>query len=98
MGRYRIWCPDLGQEESDAQACTAFDSREAAEEWAEWSDRTSAEYTIAGGTERNVLVRDLDNGEASEWTLTGESVPTYIARFERYRNLRKSEPNPTEGK
>lgn len=80
MNRYRIWCPDLGQEESDAQARSAIDAQEAAEEWAEWHDWYSAEYGIVGGKERKVFVRDIDGSEISEWTVTGESVPLYRAR------------------
>lgn len=80
MNRYRIWCPDIGQKQSDAQACSAIDEQCAAEEWAEWSDRRSADYDIVGGKERKVCVLNLDNSEISEWTVTGESVALYRAR------------------
>jgi hypothetical protein len=81
MGRYRVWCPDLGQEQNDGQACSAIDPRTAAEEWGEWCDRTSAEYSIVAGNDSKVLVLDLDSGETTEWIVSGESVPKYTARL-----------------
>lgn len=80
MSRFKIWCPDLGQEQSDAQACSAIDEQGAVEEWAEWSDSHSADYDIVGGKERKVSVLNLDTSEISEWTVTGESLPIYRAR------------------
>lgn len=47
MRTYVVWCPDLGQEQEDGATIPATDPADAAEGWAEWHDRSSAEYRIA---------------------------------------------------
>jgi hypothetical protein len=81
MGRYRVWCPDQGEEQHDGQGITACDPPTAASEWAEWSDRTSADYCIVRGEDMTVMVHDLESGETRAWIVSGESVPHYSARL-----------------
>lgn len=84
MRRYLVWQPDHGQEEEDAKKISAYDPECAVREWAELDDRNSAEYHIAGGTTATVLVRDLDAPKALlEYTVSGESVPSYYARLKK---------------
>ena len=59
----------------------ATDPADAAEGWAEWHDRSSAEYRIASGREEIVIVRDAETGEQREWIVRGEAMPYYTARI-----------------
>ena len=63
MGTYVVWCPDLGQDQEDGATIPATDPADAAEGWAEWHDRSSAEYRISSGREEIVIVRDVETGE-----------------------------------
>lgn len=63
MSTYVVLCPDLGQEQEDGATITATDPADAAEGWAEWHDRSSAEYRIASGREEIVIVRDVYTGD-----------------------------------
>ena len=58
----------------------ATDPADAAEGWAEWHDRSSAEYRIASGREEIVIVRDVETGEQREWIVRGEAMPYYTAQ------------------
>jgi len=80
MGTYVVWCPDMGQEQEDGATIPATDPADAAEGWAEWYDRNSAEYCISSGREKIVIVRDIATGRQSEWIVRGESVPYYTAQ------------------
>jgi len=80
MRTYVVWCPDLGQEQEDGATIPATDPADAAEGWAEWHDRSSAEYRIASGREEIVIVRDVDTGEQREWIVRGEAMPCYTAQ------------------
>lgn len=81
MRTYVVWCPDLGQEQEAAATIPATDPADAAEGWAEWHDRSSAEYRIASGREEIVIVRDVETGEQGEWIVRGEAMPYYTARM-----------------
>lgn len=80
MRTYVVWCPDLGQEQEDGATIPATDPADAAEEWAEWHDRSSAEYRIVSGREEIVIVRDVETGEQREWIVRGEAMPYYTAQ------------------
>lgn len=80
MTKYVVWCPDLGQEQEDGATIPATDPADAAEGWAEWHDRSSAEYRIASGREEIVIVRDVETGEQREWIVRGEAMPYYTAQ------------------
>lgn len=77
---YRVWCPDYGHEgpEDGVTITDAYSAQNAAEIWAERSDRDSGDYTIVGGSAATVRVLDSD-GETTEWTAYGEQVPSYYA-------------------
>jgi hypothetical protein len=81
MGHYIVWCPELGQEQHDGVKVTATDPGTAAQDWAEWQDCYSAEYSIVAGADRTVTVLDIANGERRDWIVSGESVPIYRARL-----------------
>ena len=81
MGKYRVWCPEYGQDESDAKTVEAAGPRYAAQKWAEWRDAWSAEYTIVGGTPATVSVWCEDTLELTTWIVYGEAVPEYTARL-----------------
>ena len=76
---WRVWCPDLDGDEDDARTFAALDAQDAAQEWADWEDRTSAEYLIVGGTDREVHVRGPD-GQVTRWLVSGRSEAAYYAR------------------
>jgi len=80
MRTYVVWCPDLGQEREDGATIPATDPADAAAGWAEWHDRSSAEYRIASGREEIVIVRDVETGEQREWIVRGEAMPYYTAQ------------------
>lgn len=80
MRTYVVWCPELGQEQEDGATIPATDPADAAEGWAEWHDRSSAEYRIASGREEIVIVRDVETGEQREWIVRGEAMPYYTAQ------------------
>lgn len=77
---YRVWCQDEGHEgpEDGVTITDAYSAQNAAEIWANQSDRESGDYTIVGGSEATVRVRDPD-GEITEWVVFGEQVPSYSA-------------------
>ena len=79
MRTYVVWCPDLGEQE-DGATIPATDPADAAEGWAEWHDRSSAEYRIASGREEIVIVRDVETGEQREWIVRGEAMPYHTAQ------------------
>lgn len=80
MGTYTVWCEDLGQEQRDGKRFAEGGPREAAAEWARWSDWHSADFSIVGGQDAEVCVYDERTGAVSRWTVSGESVPEYRAR------------------
>ena len=69
-----------GQRQEDGATIPATDPADAAEGWAEWHDRSSAEYRIASGREEIVIVRDAETGEQREWIVRGEAMPYYTAQ------------------
>ena len=79
--RYIVWCPDLGQTQENGAKISAYDPSSAVEEWAEWTDRNSAEYSIVGSADATVEVLYLDSGKQRSWIVSGESVPHYTARL-----------------
>lgn len=78
-----VWCPEDGEDESDAREVMAFDEEEAAEDRAEASD-SDGDYTIVGGSDATYHVRaKVDPGEEQApvmvFVVTGETVPHYSA-------------------
>ena len=77
--RFRVYRPDHGQEPEDGRLVEAYDAQSAAAVWAHWSDASSADYTIVGGTPAEVLVRQEGTTVDQKFTVYGESVPQYRA-------------------
>lgn len=80
MGKYEVWCPDLGSGPEDARAFDAYDSAQAAEKWADWEDGYSADYWIVGGQDAHVCVRQLGGTMVHEFVVTGRTERAYSAR------------------
>lgn len=76
-----VWSLDYGGTEEDAIPLRASRPDKAAEEWAKRSDRTSADYSIVGGSDATVLVRDTGSREVFRYLVSGETVPSYSARL-----------------
>lgn len=68
---FSVWCPDHGETEDDAEEFRAMGHSNAAEKWAEWSDRTSADYTIVRGSDATVHVRG--RGQTRTFVVSGEA-------------------------
>ena len=76
-----VWAPERGETEADARGIEALDAGQAAEDFAEWDDNNSAEYSVARGEEITVHVRGTDLGaEVQRFRVSGEYVPSYMTR------------------
>ncbi len=64
---YRVWWPEMGQEQEDAKVWVAIDHREAARIWADWYDHHSSDYLIVGGQIAEVQV--LQEGDETPVTV-----------------------------
>ena len=76
---YWVWCPEYGESEDDAIKIEAYDADEAATEWAAKRDIASAEYSIVGGKDAIVFVKNCSTGEVLRFCMSGEPVPQYYA-------------------
>lgn len=76
---YLVWREDESRDE--AIRILAVDAAGAVEEWAEWDDRTSAEYAIVGrGDSARVFAAQDEPGSVPElFEVYGEAVPVYSA-------------------
>jgi len=52
-----VWAPERGETEDDAREVEALDAEQAADDFAEWDDNSSAEYSVARGEEITVHAR-----------------------------------------
>lgn len=77
--KFTVWCPDCDEAEKDGGIFSAQDMQEAVELWAENDDIDSAEYRIVSGEEVKVLVRDMETGVISSFSVCGESCAVYYA-------------------
>lgn len=75
---FLVWSDD--ETDDDAREVRAADAEEAAEDYAEWDDMNSAEYTILKGSEVTVNVCPKGGGETVRFVVSGEAVPQYTAR------------------
>ena len=80
--KYQVWCPEKGDTEADGRTFEAFDPELAAVDWADWYDDWSADYTIVGGTDATVWVRD-EKGEILHFTVSGRMERAYRSRVVR---------------
>jgi len=77
---FRVWCPELGQEEEDGgKDVRASGHERAVETWASWCD-SQGDYEIVGGAEYEVWVRKVGEEKSHKYTVTGRSEPVYEAR------------------
>jgi len=77
---FKIWCPDFGQIEEDAKVVCATEATAAVTDWAELSDRQSADYTIVRGSDVKVYVRRQTFSQVVDvYLVQGETVPRYSA-------------------
>lgn len=79
MSTFTVWCPERDQDFEDGRSFDAYDAEMAAEKWAKYDDADSAEYSIVGGSEVTVTVRD-EEGRDSSFLVYGEAQPVYYAR------------------
>nr|WP_023596478.1 hypothetical protein [Pandoraea pnomenusa] len=79
MSTFTVWCPERDQDFEDGRSFDAHDAEMAAEKWAEYDDAYSAEYSIVGGREVTVMVRN-EAGQDSSFIVSGEAEPVYFAR------------------
>ncbi len=77
--KFLVWSPESGETIEDAEEFAAVDAQDAAEEWAEYDDVQSAEYSIVKGHEATVHVSAGPGMEVEVFTVTGEALPTYYA-------------------
>ena len=85
MKRFLVSCEEIHGDHRDGKIVYADDHRNAAEKWADYEDRHSADYWIIGGETAEVRVTELgDDDKPTGKPLTlfvdGESVPVYRAR------------------
>jgi hypothetical protein len=80
MANYRAWSEEIGQDEEDGLLIDAWDEEMAACQWAKTYEQRQAEYSIVSGTDMVVTVKDIKSGETSDYTVSGEAVPSYRAR------------------
>jgi len=78
--QFDAWCPELGQKPEDAKTIKAFDAELAASAWADWHDAYTAEFSIVGGTEICVSVREHGKETIQEFTVYGEMERVYRCR------------------
>ena len=73
----RKWQPTSKVADADWREVYGRDPERIVERWAERYD-AQGDYTIVGGSEADVWLRDED-GTLTEWTVRGETVPQYHA-------------------
>jgi hypothetical protein len=77
--QWDVWCERDGEKRGDHSPVYADDAQDAAEVFAECSDRDSAEYSFMKYS-GEVMVAPLDNSaEPLRFAVEGEAVPTYHA-------------------
>lgn len=77
---FYIWCPSIGEDESDARLFSEVDTYTAVIKWAENFDlRHGSDAAIINGTPREVYVK---HGERLFWFIVhGELVANYQPQF-----------------
>ena len=75
---WSVWDEDDGGEK-DACTVHAVDAQEAAEKYAEWID-SQGDYTIVGGSNVTLSVRQVGATCVYRFLVLGESVATYTAQ------------------
>lgn len=89
MKRFLVSCKEIHDDHlRDGKIISAADHCAAAEQWAAYEDRHSADYWIVGGDTAQVQVTEIDDenkpkGKTVTLFVDGESVPVYRARLKK---------------
>lgn len=75
MSTFTVYCED----NESGHVIEAVDHETAAEQWAEWEDRHSADYWIVGGEVATVCVKDHHDGSERKYRVSGRGEPVYTA-------------------
>lgn len=79
MGKYIVWSESKEQTEDDGKAFEAVGAWDAAEQWAQWDDHYSADFSIVGGQPADVVVRDVETRAIDRFVVSGEQSAVYTA-------------------
>jgi len=77
---FRVWCPEMLDEEAEADTIYAHDHADAATQWMSRYDDEG--YVCHRNGHMVVLVRGPEDSEPKKYRITGEMVPEYHARAE----------------
>jgi len=77
---FKVWCPARGERIEDAEDVATFSHSQAAENWADRIDFTSAEFRIVGGSPCIVHVALSDGSDVRRFKVSGEAVREYRAK------------------
>lgn len=76
---FRVWCPELGDTEEEADRIEAASAEDAAERWAiNWDDSDTRKDIAGEGKSYEVSVRGPD-GALTRWEVQGEYTASYWA-------------------
>ncbi len=75
---FRVHLEDWHGEGADGDKVFASDFEEAAEKWADWYDQGAGDYTVVGGDDVTVTVKD-EAGETRRIKVSGEATRSYTA-------------------
>lgn len=79
MAKFKVWWPDRGQIQDGAPVFVAHDYEDAAAQWADWYDGHTADYSIVGGEDAEVVVESVADGVQVNLTVRGEMTRVYRA-------------------
>lgn len=65
--KFKVWWPEVGQQQEDARTWVGVDHRQVARIWADWYDQHSSDYLIVGG--QNAEVQVLKEGDTEPVTV-----------------------------
>lgn len=79
--KYLVWCPEYDEGPEDGITIEAYDSADAAENWAAQADRRYPDdcFSIMGGESVEVIVQFVSTESQVPYRVSGESVPVYTA-------------------
>ncbi|WP_424195463.1 hypothetical protein ACMYR3_05995 [Ampullimonas aquatilis] len=81
MIKFYVWHPDNGGTRDDAKIFTAFNAEDAVNQWADWSDSASADYSIVGGQDATVFCQKESGGEAQKFLVQGRLQRAYYSHL-----------------
>jgi hypothetical protein len=76
--KYQVWRDE--ETRDDARTVDGIDHEDAAEEWAQEEDWSSAEYSIVSQNDEPIVCVSLvDDDDVRRFKVRGEAVPSYSA-------------------